>query len=300
MSTSSNLENTLTKATTPPPKKEELAASTQAASTEAASASGMPEPRSYAISLGANASTVLVAYGIAVDLHTKGVLYGLAVGKQKFIQLRAADHPSSSELKHHVLQFAKGESGISVLSPLTRTPPDYRSPEGRALLVPPKAPACQIVVVPAIGKKDRWSDTDLYALKRAATPKGVLSISVFQGLSKDEEFLLTACHNGVFTVELCEPDETFPSAYMAAPLAGSLLAATGHKPLIENVRLDAEGRIQRQCQSCVSPDKLTREIHHLREEGRSLEEIGKALGFDKSTISRRLKSLPYHLRSHCL
>ena len=156
------------------------------------------------------------------------------------------------------------------------------------------------MVVPAIGKKDRWSDTDLYALKRAATPKGVLSISVFQGLSKDEEFLLTACHNGVFTVELCEPDETFPSAYMAAPLAGSLLAATGHKPLIENVRLDAEGRIQRQCQSCVSPDKLTREIHHLREEGHSLEEIGKALGFDKSTISRRLKSLPYHLRSHCL
>ena len=300
MSTSTHLEDTIPKAATPPQKKEEFAASTQTASTEAASASGMPEPRSYAISLGANASTVLVAYGIAVDLHTKGVLYGLAVGKQKFIQLRAADHPSSSELKHHVLQFAKGESGVSVLSPSTRTPPDYRSPEGRALLVPPKAPACQIVVVPAIGKKDRWSDTDLYALKRAATPKGVLSISVFQGLSKDEEFLLTACHNGVFTVELCEPDESFASAYMAAPVAGSLLAATGHKPLIENVRLDAEGRIQRQCQSCVSPDKLTREIHHLREEGRSLEEIGKALGFDKSTISRRLSALPYHLRRHCM
>ena len=299
MSTSTHLEDTIPKAATPPQKKEEFAASTQTASTEAASASGMPEPRSYAVSLGANASAVLVAYGIAVDLHTKGVLYGLSVGKQKVIQLRAADHPSSSELKHHVLQFAKGESGISVLSPLTRTPPDYRSPEGRALLVPPKAPACQIVVVPAIGKKDRWSDTDLYALKRAATPKGVLSISVFQGLSKDEEFLLTACHNGVFTVELCEPDETFASAYMAAPVAGGLLAATGHKPLIENVRLDSDGRIQRQCQSCVSPDKLTREIHRLREEGRSLEEIGKALGFDKSTISRRLNSLPYHLRANC-
>ncbi len=303
MSTSNHPENSTHKPATPPQKKEELATSTPTASTEAASAPSMPsmpEPRSYAVSLGANASAVLVAYGIAIDLHTKGVLYGLAVGKQKVIQLRAADHPSSSELKHHVLQFAKGESGVSVLSPSTRTPPDYRSPEGLALLVPPKAPACQIVVVPAIGKKDRWSGTDLYALKRAATPKGVLSISVFQGLSKDEEFLLTACHNGVFTVELCEPDESFASAYMAAPVAGSLLAATGHKPLIENVRLDAEGRIQRQCQSCVSPDKLTREIHHLREEGRSLEEIGKALGFDKSTISRRLSALPYHLRRHCM
>ncbi len=116
MSTSTHLENTIPRAATPPQKKEEFAASTQTASTEAASASGMPEPRSYAVSLGANASAVLVAYGIAVDLHTKGVLYGLSVGKQKVIQLRTADHPSSSELKHHVLQFAKGESGVSVRS----------------------------------------------------------------------------------------------------------------------------------------------------------------------------------------
>ena len=299
MSTSNHPENSTHKPATPPQKKEELAASTPTASTEAASASGMTEPRSYAISLSANASAVLVAYGIAVDLHTKGLLYGLAVGKQKTIQLRTADHPSSSELKHHVLQFAKGESSVSVLSPSTRTPPDYRSPEGRALLVPPKSPACQIVVVPAVGKKARWSDTELHAFKRAVTPKGVLSISVFQGLSKDEEFQLTACHNGVLTVELCEPDETFASAYLVAPVAGSFLAATGHKPLIENVRLDSDGRIQRQCQSCVSPDKLTREVHRLREEGRSLEEIGKALGFDKSTISRRLNALPYHLRANC-
>lgn len=299
MSNSSSTENSLSKPTAPPLKKE-APASAPTPSTGAASTQSLAEPRSYAVSLGANASAVLVAYGIASDLHTLGALYGLAVGKQSAIQIRAADYPSSTELKRHVLEFAHGDANVSVLSPPTQTPPDYRSPEGRALLAPPKAPACQIVVVPAASKKARWSDADLYALKRATTPKGVLGITVFQGLSKDEEILLPACFNGAFTVALCEPDEKFASAHMVAPIAGSLLAATGHKPLIENIRLDAEGRIERQSLTGVSPDKLTREIHRLREEGRSLEEIGKALGFDKSTISRRLSALPYHLRSHCM
>ena len=299
MSNSSLTENSLPKPTAPPQKKE-TPASAPMPSTGATSTQALAEPRSYAVSLGANVSAVLVAYGIASDLHTDGSLYGLSVGKQSAIQIRAADHTSSHDLKLHVLQFAQGDASVSVLSPPTHTPPDYRSPEGRALLAPSKAPACQIVVVPAASKKARWSDSDLYALKRATTPKGVLGITVFQGLSKDEEILLTACFNGTFTVALCEPDEAFASAYMVAPMTGSLLAATGHKPLIENIRLDAEGRIERQSLPGVSVDKLTREIHRLREEGRSLEEIGKALGFDKSTISRRLNALPYHLRSHCM
>ena len=86
---------------------------------------------------------------------------------------------------------------------------------------------------------------------------------------------------------------------MAAPMVGSLLAATGHKPQIENIRM-ADGHIERQCQPCVSPDKLTREMYRMREEGRSMAEISDKLGFDKSTISRRLSALPYHLRRHCI
>ena len=75
------------------------------------------------------------------------------------------------------------------------------------------------------------------------------------------------------------------------------LAVTGHQPVIENIRMDADGRIERHCQPCVSPDKLTREIYRLRkEEDKSLEEIGEVLGFNKSTISRRLSALPFHLR----
>lgn len=50
------------------------------------------------------------------------------------------------------------------------------------------------------------------------------------------------------------------------------------------------------CLPCVSPDRLDREIYRLREEKKSLEEIGEALGYNKSTIYRRLNKLPFHLR----
>ena len=86
---------------------------------------------------------------------------------------------------------------------------------------------------------------------------------------------------------------------LAPGLVGSLLAATGHKPQIENIRM-AGGHIERQCQPCVSSDKLTREMYRMREEGCSMAEISDKLGFDKSTISRRLSALPYHLRRHCM
>lgn len=127
----------------------------------------------------------------------------------------------------------------------------------------------------------------------------MLSIAVFQALSKDEELQLPTYFDAAFTVSSCEPDEDFASAYMAAPMVGSLLAATGHKPQIENIRM-AGGHIERQCQPCVSSDKLTREMYRMREEGRSMAEISDKLGFDKSTISRRLSALPYHLRRHCI
>jgi DNA-directed RNA polymerase specialized sigma24 family protein len=56
--------------------------------------------------------------------------------------------------------------------------------------------------------------------------------------------------------------------------------------VIENIRVDAEGRIERHCLPCVSPDRRDREIYRLRkEENKSLEEIGEALGCNKSTIS---------------
>ncbi len=252
--------------------------------------------RCYAVALDVDISATLVTYGIASDLYTEGLFNGIFVSKQSSIQIRAADQVSSNELMHYLAQIEQAKCSISVLEPLTPTPPNYRSPEGRALLGPPQVQECRIVVVPAANKKNRWSETEIQALKRAASAKCALCILVFQGFSNDEKSLLNACFNGVFTTELCEPDEPFASACMTKPIKGSVLAATGHLPMIENLRMHADGRIERQCKPCVSPDKLTREIYRLRKQEKSLEEIGQELGFNKSTISRRLSALPFDLR----
>lgn len=280
------------------PQKKDTPASSPTPPTGANNTVTAPS-RCYALSLPPGVSCTLAIFGLAQDLHIHGTLYGLSVGTQGVIRIRAADHASARDLKRHVQQFSDKEDGVIVMGPKTSTPPDYRSPEGRALIGKVKPLESMVVAVPPANKKTRWSDTDLNAFKEAIESEGVLSIAVFQSLSKDEELLLPTYFDAAFTVVSCEPDEGFASAHMTTPMAGSLLAATGHKALIENIKLDAEGRIQRQCLACVSADKLTREIYRLRQESRSLEEIGKTLGFDKSTISRRLNALPYHLRANC-
>ena len=298
MSTSNRLESSVAMSAALPQKKE-IPASSPTPPTGANNTGTVPS-RCCAVSLSSGVSCTLAIFGLARDLHIHGTLYGLSIGTQNTIRIRAADHASTRDLKRHVQKFADKEDGITVLAPKTSTPPDYRSPEGRVLIGKVKPLEALIVAVPPAHKKVRWSDTDLNAFKEATESEGVLSIAVFQALSKDEELLLPTYFDAVFTVTPCEPDEGFASAHMASPMAGSLLAATGHQALIENIKLDAEGRIQRQCLPCVSADKLTREIYRLRKESRSLEEIGKTLGFDKSTISRRLSALPYHLRTHCV
>ena len=237
------------------------------------------ESRCYGVSVGVDVSATLVAYGIAVDLCAGGAIFGLPVGKQKNVEIFAADHVSASDLKSQVSRLIDSEANISVIVPKTPTPPDYRSQEGRALIGPPKTEGCHVVVVPAANKKARWSEANLSAFKRAVAGKGALVIFIFQGFSKEEETYLSSCFNYVFTVCPCEPDQGYPSAFTAAPISGSFFAATGHSAVIENIRVDADGRIERHCLPCVSPDRRDREIYRLRkEENKSLEEIGEALG----------------------
>lgn len=283
-----------------PAVKEETKSSLPAELPSPSKTMTLTESRCYGFSAGAGVSATLVAYGVAADLCATGSIYGLPVGIQKNIEIFAADHVSASDLRFQVSRLVDSEAIISVLAPKTPNPPDYRSQEGRALVGPPQAGSCRIVVVPAANKKARWSEVNLYAFKRAVVGKSARTIVIFQGLSIEEEAYLTSCFNGVFGLCGCEPDEGYASAYMAAPLPGSLLAVTGLSSVIENIRMDADGSIERDCQPCVSPDKLTREIYRLRKDEKSLEEIGLELGFNKSTISRRLSALPFHLRRNCM
>ena len=295
MSTSNPSEINAQKPAVPVVKKD-AQSSDSAKSSVPSKSLPLAESRCYGVSVGVGASATLVAYGIAADLCAGGTIFGLPVGKQKNVEIFAADHVSASDLKFQVSRLIDSEVNISVLVPKTLNPPDYRSQEGRALMGPPKTEGCHVVVVPAANKKSRWSEANLSAFKRAVAGKGALVIFIFQGFSKEEETYLSSCFNCVFTVCLCEPDFGYSSAFLADPILGSLLATIGQGAVIENIRLDAEGRIERHSQPCISPDRLTREIYRLRKEGKSLQEIGEALNHNKSTISRRLSALPFHLR----
>ncbi|MDH1427344.1 hypothetical protein N5J23_05690 [Comamonas aquatica] len=277
--------------------KEDKQRSPQADIACSSKATTLTESRCYGLSAGAGVSATLVAYSAVVDLCATGAVFGLTVGKQNNIEIFTADHVSASDLKLQVSRLADSEKIISVVAPKTPNPPDYRSQEGRALLSPPKAGGCRIVIVPASNKKARWSEADLNAFKRAVVGKSSRTVVIFQGLNNEEETYLTSYFNGVLGLCGCEPDEGYASAHMASALPGSFLAVTGHQPVIENIRVDTEGHIERQCLPCVSPYRLDREIYRLRkEEDKSLEEIGEVLGFNKSTISRRLSALPFQLR----
>jgi hypothetical protein len=216
MSTSNPSEINAQKPAVPAVKKD-AQSSDSAKSSVPSKSLPLAESRCYGVSVGVGVSATLVAYGIAADLCAGGTIFGLPVGKQKNVEIFAADHVSASDLKFQVSRFVDGEVNISVIAPKTQTPPDYRSQEGRALIGPPKAEGCHVVVVPAANKKARWSEANLFAFKRAVVGKGALVIFIFQGFSKEEEAYLSSCFNGVFTVCPCEPDQGYPSAFMALP-----------------------------------------------------------------------------------
>ena len=166
MSTSNPSEINAQKPAVPTVKKD-AQSSGSAESSVPSKSLPLVESRCYGVSVGVGVSSALVAYGIAADLYVAGSIFGLPVEQQKNVEIFAADHVSASNLKFQVSRFVDGEANISVIVPKTPTPPDYRSQEGRALMGPPKAEGCHVVVVPAASKKARWSEGFLLGFCRS-------------------------------------------------------------------------------------------------------------------------------------
>ena len=103
--------------------------------------------------------------------------------------------------------------------------------------------------------------------------------------------------NATLKIEACEPDHGYTSAFTVAAAPGTLLAAVGQRPIIDNIRLSAEGRIERNLYECVSPSAMTREVAKVVEQGMSYTEIAEQYGVNKSTIMRRMDALPFAPKS---
>lgn len=85
-----------------------------------------------------------------------------------------------------------------------------------------------------------------------------------------------------------------------APACGTLLAAVGKRPMIDNIRLNGEGHIERHSYECVSPIAMTREIAKLVEQGKSYTEIAEKYEVNKTTIMWRIDALPFKPRRRVL
>ncbi len=205
---------------------------------------------------------------------------------------------SSQELMHVMLQDAFGselQKSLKLVSPALMGGVDWFLPEGRALLEKSAGTNCGllVVVLSARARKMQLPFDQLPALITSVRQKSPAAILVFQGLLADEVKQLPNFFGLLLNVQACEPDEGFASAYMASPAAGTFLAGVNVSPRVENIRMTASGQIERASYPSYARDAETREMVKLREQGRTLEFIGKEFGVDRATVLRRLQKLPY-------
>ena len=118
---------------------------------------------------------------------------------------------------------------------------------------------------------------------------GVLFVS---GELPDYAPALSAVFLNVLYVMPCEPDPGWQTAYSVHATSESVVSCTRTKPHMEQLRWGEGGVIEWITEEFVSADTLSRQIAKLRQQGMTLDEIGRRLEIDKSTVSRRLEGLP--------
>jgi len=178
---------------------------------------------------------------------------------------------------------------LMIVLPPTAGTTNWRTPEGRAALgqCAEKADAL-VLMISDVGLKVVPSPSDIPLLIQALQERAPTLVLLAKGLTADGTEALAASANAALEVRPCEPDTDFGYAHLVAPAPGTMLAATGMKPVVENIRATADGLIERHIYEAVSPDAVTRQIVRMSREGMTLSRIGQALGLDKSTIKRRI------------
>ena len=96
-----------------------------------------------------------------------------------------------------------------------------------------------LLILPAIDRKDPPLRKELANLLRVAHDRCHSIIVVFQGLAQEDTAYLTQCFKAVIKIETCEPDHGYTSAFTVAAAPGTLLAAVGKRPIIDNISLSA-------------------------------------------------------------
>lgn len=248
-----------------------------------------------AINMGANSNAAILLHNLIPAVMQSESFYGYPGVSVETVSVICADKNSSQMLRSQY-PVAVTSGKLEVIDSLTASPSNYFQQEGRSLVaygVKEKREVL-ILVLSAPEGKSKLPVKELPALIAQARARGHAVVIVFQGLAKDDAQRLPDYFNAVFSVEPCEPDFGYTSAWIVAPAPGSLLAAIGKRPMIDNIRANADGLIERISYECASSDAMTREIVKQLDLGKNYTQIAKMLGVNKTTVMRRFDALPFN------
>lgn len=196
---------------------------------------------------------------------------------------------------HLAPELLNAESGFKFYSmPCETLPPNLYSPEGCALLkeAVPQLRGVTTVALGSLPKDACLATLRLRAIAAALSSCGYARVFFIPGEGKDIGASLANVFANVLVVKAQEPDPGYSFAHSIGWTAESVLGCTARKPQLEQLKLLPTGGVQRVVEDMVAKDYLSRQIFKLRGKGLTLEQIGKKLEIDKSTVSRRLEALP--------
>ena len=248
-----------------------------------------------AVNMGANSNAAILLYNLIPAVMQSESFYGYPGVSVETVSVICCDKTTSSLLRGHFPE-AVDSGALDIIDSLTVGPLNYFQAEGRGLVgcVIKEKRGVLILVLSVPEGKSKLPVKELPALIAQARTRGHAVVMVFQGLAKDDARRLLDYFNTVFSAEPCEPDFGYTFAWIVAPAAGSLLAAIGKRPMIDNIRANADGLIERISYECASSDAMTREIVKQLDLGKNYTQIAKMLGVNKTTVMRRFDGLPFN------
>lgn len=247
-----------------------------------------------AITLGKGVNPPVSIIPLVQALLEGGVYYSYPIRTTQQLIVLSSDRSTIEGLRSQ-FPAAVESSTLEVPVPLTTGPTNFFQMEGRALLLEGiKKPRDVLIhILPSINRKGSLERKELVPLLDAAHQRCHTVIVVFQGLSPEDTACLNEYFGTVLNIEVCEPDLGYGSAFTVAPAPGTLLAAIGKRPVIDNIRVNGAGQIERSHYECVSPNAMNREIAKLIEQGKTYTEIAALYEVNKTTIMRRVDSMPF-------
>jgi hypothetical protein len=196
--------------------------------------------------------------------------------------LANANQPSKATV-HHDVQVMDSRNGF-----------DWCSNEGMTTLLPLIQSATNMWLIleqQVAGPMSPILANGLSRISAAAKQSGAwVMMIVVSGSGCQSDQLQQLCDEYI-EVSTCEPDSGTYAAFAFDCVNIRDLAAFGAVKTMCSVFL-SDGHIRRRFEPFVSHDLLNRAIWALRCQQKTVEEIGKLTGLDKSNVSRRLANLP--------